>query len=705
MRLSHLAFPVVLVAFAVSSAAGEAGTELPEVVVKDSALPESPFLSPVEGAAIFSGKKASKMELKEIPVPPQNTYRQLFAKTPGLLVSEVANESFTSFSYRGLGDPHESFNLNILKDGLPINADPFGYPAVYYQPPLDSIESMQFVRGGSSLLYGPQVGGALNFISRRPTSQEANAFLTKQVLGSKSLWSSYNQVTASAGGVGVLGFFHRRQGDGFRDENSDFYVNNGSLKVAFDSGERTHWNIEFDLYDASHGEAGGLALNSAPGVLGFNENRWASTLNFDRLEIERYYPSIQMVSDLSESTKLEWRATGGYYRRASYRQDLGAAPAFGGVPLGTTNTVQVQEFRTITSDLRALHEYELGGEKHQFTGGFFFFLNDSPFRQEKGQSAFSRGGDLVKEVSRETIDASVFAENRFVLGRFSLTPGFRLENVHQEVDEETNAGSLVPLRSTDETNTVPLVSVGAAFDLGSHSEIYANFSQGYKPVTFQDSVPLSTGDLISTDIDEADSYSYEIGVRGSPLPALNFDASWFYYDFDNQFGRVGPVIQNTGRGRYSGVDLAFEADLLGAADEAFGAGMNGSFGKFSLYSNVSLLEAEFTEGSLDGKTPQYAPDYLLRVGAIYEFPKYAKLALLGTFVDEHFADDGNSAERFIPSYTVWDLTSEVQLYGDTVGVVAGIQNLFDEKYYSRIRSNGIDPASPRNFYAGLVVRF
>lgn len=35
----------------------------------------------------------------------------------------------------------------------------------------------------------------------------------------------------------------------------------------------------------------------------------------------------------------------------------------------------------------------------------------------------------------------------------------------------------------------------------------------------------------------------------------------------------------------------------------------------------------------------------------------------------------------------------------------GINNLLDEKYHSRVRSNGIDPAAPRNFHAGLRFEF
>ncbi|MDQ3115300.1 MAG: TonB-dependent receptor [Verrucomicrobiota bacterium] len=36
---------------------------------------------------------------------------------------------------------------------------------------------------------------------------------------------------------------------------------------------------------------------------------------------------------------------------------------------------------------------------------------------------------------------------------------------------------------------------------------------------------------------------------------------------------------------------------------------------------------------------------------------------------------------------------------------AGINNLFDEDYYSRITNSGIDPAAGRNYYGGFSVKF
>ncbi|MFY8215677.1 MAG: hypothetical protein ACOVMP_03665, partial [Chthoniobacterales bacterium] len=99
------------------------------------------------------------------------------------------------------------------------------------------------------------------------------------------------------------------------------------------------------------------------------------------------------------------------------------------------------------------------------------------------------------------------------------------------------------------------------------------------------------------------------------------------------------------------------------------------------------------------------PDYVYRVGLIYNWRDKLKLAFLGNFNGSSYADDTNTASRFIPAYDVWDLTIEAKVYRDNVSVIGGVNNIFDADYYSRIRPDGIDPAMPRNWYAGLKVEF
>ncbi|MBI4354429.1 MAG: TonB-dependent receptor, partial [Candidatus Omnitrophica bacterium] len=163
------------------------------------------------------------------------------------------------------------------------------------------------------------------------------------------------------------------------------------------------------------------------------------------------------------------------------------------------------------------------------------------------------------------------------------------------------------------------------------------------------------------------------------------------------------TIENVGDARYVGLEFAAETDLAALYDRAHGTALRDQVGSISPFVNFMLLDAKFTEGPNAYKTPQYAPQYTLRLGAQYALKDLLKLNLSSLFVDDHFADDAGTTNRTIPSYKVWDLTGEVKLYKDYVTLFGGINNLFDERYDARIRGDGIDPAPERNLYGGLRV--
>lgn len=664
-------------------------------------------LPDVVGTNIFAGKKTSVASVSDLPPVPTNNFRTLLHSLPGILVSEVSNESFSSLSYRGIGDPHESFNVMILRDGVPIQADPYGYPAAYYQPPAGQIDKLELTRGGGSLLYGPQPGAVVNFITRQPEFDTPLSFRTNQTFGEKRLYSTYNEVSGGDDSAAGMGFFHRRQFDGFRANNSDLSLNNAGVKAAFKLASATTVRMDVDIFQSDAGEPGGLALNSDSvlGVQGFNDNRWQNTLEHDRLRIERYAPTVRLESELSADSKLEAQLYGGQYRRNSRRQDLGGAPSFGGFALGETNTIQTQEFRTIGANVKVAQKYLLCEEEQNFTGGVSLYGVDSPFRQETGDSPIANSGSVTKLLGRKSAAISAYAENQFRLGDLKVVPGVRIENIYQSIDERANSSSSSEFfRDDSKWVTVPLFGLGVGYEVTKKTELYANISQSYKPVAYQDFVPLGPGDTISRDLDPGDAYTIEAGYRGGVGKSIDFDASLFRTDYDNQFGRVGTELQNVGRAVYQGLELGGSVGLLSAYSELSGAERSKDIGDFKLNLNATFLDSSFVNGPQDGLTPQYAPKYLIRPGISYERPDSFRVAFLATLQDNVFGDDANKAERFIPSFEVFDLLGEIVL-ADQARINFGVNNLFDEKYYSRIRGNGIDPAAPRNVYAGFTVMF
>lgn len=688
-------------------------TELPSMVVRGEAeyegVRQDPFLPPVAATEIYGGKKASVIDLDALPKVQANNYRQALTSTPGLLYSEETSP-LVSLGYRGMGEPHRIQFLQVLKDGIPIHADPYGYPEAYYTPPLDVVDRLEFVRGGASLLYGPQPGGALNYVTYRPRRDRAISARSYHTFGTDDLYSTYTAVDGTSGPWGYLGYYNHRQAEGFRTANSDYRLDGGHFKVVYDSGPDTEWLLAMDAYEEEHGEPGGLTFATGPGFVNYDVNRDQASRLHDRFRLRRYMPSLAMTHRFSEATEAVVKMWGGYYDRFSKRQRGGG---FGQMPSGAaanSNSIERQEFYSFGTDARVRHDYEIGSETQTLAAGVTYYRGDSPRTDRRGASPDAEEGTLLSESQRDVHAGSVFAENRFVIGDFSITPGLRLENVAQEVRVRIPNAAGGQLSEKGSTEFKPLVALSAAYVLPARSEIYASVAEGYRPTLFTESVVPGSGAVIRGDVESATSWMYEVGYRGQPNDWLNWDTSLFLVDLDNKYG--GTVtsggqteLRSVGRSLNFGWDVAFEVDLVGAAQALRGESGDPRDHRVSILGSLTLMDAEIHGGAQDGKEPQYAPDHLIRTGFVYRWKDRSKVALLGTFLSDHFATDDEDPTRKIPAYMTWDLTAELKVYRDWVSIVGGINNLFDEDYYARIRPDGIDPAYGRNYYAGIQFTF
>jgi len=670
-------------------------TVLKEVVVTGK-QDQGKVLPDVTGTKIYSGKKTSVINLQEVPAIINNNYRQALQKTPGLLLSEESTPLF-SVGYRGL-DPHRAQFTQILKDGIPIHADMFGYPEAYYTPPFQTIDHIDFIRGGAALMYGPQPGGALNFVTKDPYEHPPLSVTLENTAGSFDFFSHYTGLSAAQGPLGYYGYFHHRQAQGFRAHNSQYQLYYGGSKFQIKQDDGANWKMGFDAYGEEHGEPGGLTR------AGFDADPTKTTRLNDRFELNRYAGFLSFDKEFDPMASLEFKAFGGYYERLSWRQRTSGS-SFGTLPNGTTNDIESQEFLTGGAEARLRRSYEaFGSDENALTSGILYYHVTSPRLDKRGQTPDADDGDIRKDADRTINYVSLFAENLFKLGKFSVTPGARLESIWQSVKEKINLDkTTVPLADESDFDFVPLFGLGVAYEPTSVIDVYSNISQSYRPKIYTQAVPTGSGQVVNEDLKEGEAWQADFGMRSTPADYLFFDGSLFYMEFQDQIGTSGSTVENVGDARHYGVELATELDLFGWIDTLGKTDMAKELGSLNFFNNVMILDAKFMEGPNDDKTPQYAPDFIYRSGIEYNGHDKGKIRLAGTFVDDHFANDTNTTQFLVPSYKVWDLTGEIKVYKDAVKVFAGINNLFAEQYFARIRSDGIDPSAGRNYYGGMTL--
>jgi Fe(3+) dicitrate transport protein len=705
---------------------------------------EYPALPPVEGTRINAGKKTSFVKPEEFPTFAGNDYREALATTPGIVVSEEPQSPIINLGYRGLNSQRSEFT-QVLKDGVTIKNEQFGFPESHYTPILDAVERIEVIRTGAALQFGSQPGGAINFVMKMPWQSVPFHFTTRNVFGSYGYYRNFTEADGTIGRLGYYSYYDHRQQDGFREANSDYDLNAGSARLVWDVTNDSRFVLTLDAYDEEHGEPGGLRRREAenpPNSVFVEDDATASTRFFDRFRLERYYATLEYQKFFSEGTQLDIKAFGGYLTRWSKRQRGGG---FGTLPSGPdaqTNSIQLRSDYTEGVDARLRHDYNLFNNVSTFAGGIYFYHALQDRRDERGLTPDAEHGDLRNLNTGVTWNGAIFAENRFHFGRLSVVPGMRLEFLNQSLSEQVNVAKMdngEPLASQSDFNFVPLFELGLDYVLvegeplvvppapveGSKDaeskkvvtpvvgpvgpprvELYGTISQAYRPITYSELVPTGASSIVSGNLKEGEALQFEYGVRGKPFPYLNFDIGGFYFTFDDQVGEIilpngFTSTSNVGDARYIGFEAAGELDILALVN----GGAPSPYGNLRLYGNVTLLDAEFTSGPNSGNTPAYAPDYQVKTGAIYSYKETLKVALLGTLVADEFGDDGDSFEGFIPAYNVWDLTAEFKFWKGRAGVFVGIRNLFDEDYWGEVREEGIMTALPRNYYGGFEFFF
>jgi Fe(3+) dicitrate transport protein len=694
---------------------------LDSIIVTATVL--EPDLPDVVGTRIYAGKRASLTLLEDLPPIEGRNLRAAFSGIPGLLVSEVSNGSWASVSYRGLGEPHESWNLLTLQDGVPVSPDPYNYPAAYFTPPLEVIDRLEFVRGGAGLLYGPLPGGVLNYISRGLSDEPGVSAHVKAAGGSDSRWSVLGQAGWSGERLAMDVYGHQSEGDGSRAANSQFEQSTGRIRAGVHS-DIAKLTIAVDGYIGRFGEPGGLSLAR------YLADRRGVSTSRDEVYIRRLVPSMSFDWKINEASQVSARAYVSRYDRTSSRQ---AGGSFGQVtPAANVLIRQRQSFTTIGVDLRGRRDFSAFGGSHTLTLGTTATFSDAPVFVDKGRSNSDRES-LAGALARTDRDGEVyagFAELKLDLNWLTLTPGVRLERVSQSVREKLDlgVGSATggppgapngPLSARTNKQTVALWGLGAEASITPELKALANVSRGFKPKLFNDGVSFQAGVNAADTFESTYATQAEAGLAWDAKPWLRLEASGFFVRLEDQIGLLaGPLPAaapfgsvgvggarrvNVGTMENYGVDLVMHVDfvrpeggLLGTSDH-----------RVRLDASAQLLEGEFKSGPAKGFRPQYAPKSLVRVSVGYEHPSGGKANLLLTHIAKQNGSDNARPEFAIPASTVVDASAEWPLpYG--LSAFVNVNNLLDERYIARIRpggGGGIDPGLPRNFSAGLSWRY
>ena len=691
-------------ACATAADADQAPRHEPNIVVIGTRLQGKPekldhILPEVDGTKITVTKKTSTTKLDLIPTVIDNNQRELFARTPGLFVSEQPTPTQFNLSYRGLGNPQEAEYVLLLQDGLPISTDWIGFPTAYYMPLPQSLAEVQLIRGGSSLLYGPNPAPAVNLVSKRPAANQPFGAYTENVVGSDALLSSYNTVQGSAGNFSGRANFGYVRSDGQR-RNAHSRVLQGDVHLAYRPTAGNLWFVEFHQHDASSGDPGKLSYPQ------FLANQNQAPTRFNHNWVSRTSAVLGNESEFGDGWRVEAKLWVAWQTLQQRSAPAGPAPA--------TTTLVDEDFNSEGADVRFRKKW---GRGNALTFGTVLYHDDAPFRQWTSTDIKAGRGEISGtprlDQKRDAWYGAIFAENVFRLpGRWHIVPSLRVEHEKIRIDESVRPPNLVrPLIHQSASRTIPMFGLGAGFDFGRQNETYFSVSQGYRPVRFFD-VASPFSNVNPGGVPRASkSLSWEAGVHGTPLSGLFYDASLFWINFKNRIETIviSPVeseLQNSGDTRHRGFEGEVSYDLLAGRTDGL---------HLTPFGNVSLLDARFTKSNLAnrvGNRPAFAPRVTAKYGVTLRKDGRYSASLTGSSVSSQYFQDSNlpvgtpaSANLVpakVPAVTLLDFSADWQVTRN-IRLLGGISNLTNRKYYLRVFQNGIEPGERRKVYAGVAL--
>ncbi|ADB42831.1 TonB-dependent receptor [Spirosoma linguale] len=714
----------------------ESVQELQEVkVVASTGLHEREVLPEVGQNAIYAGKKTEVVNLGALDANLiTNNSRQVFSKTPGVMVWESEGSGMqVGVAVRGLS-PNRSWEFNVRQNGVDISSDPFGYPEAYYNPPMQAVDRIELIRGGASLQYGPQFGGLLNYVLKKPATDKPIAVESQQSVGSYGLFSTYNSVGGSAGRWQYFGYVDYRRADGWRD-NSRYSIFNGFASVSYLVSNRLKIGAEVSRAYSVNQQPGGLTDAQ------FAQNARQSARTRNWFNVPWTVPSVTVDYALSDRTRLNLKVHGLF----SERNQIGFVSAITNADVPNAGgqlanrTIDRDTYRNWGSELRLISQYNALGRQHTLSAGVKYF-NGFTDRRQQGKGDTGSDFNLTlqdaaypRALALRTTNVAAFAENLFRLSpRWTLTPGVRIEMLDNSVAGRYSFAANGIENQVDQSRSraFALFGVGTEYKLATFATFYGNYSQAYRPVTFGDLTPAALTDfVIDPNLQDARGYTIDAGFRGAYRKFLNFDLGAYYLSYDNRIGtltrldasnRPYQYRTNLGRSVSKGVEAYVEIDPVVAL-----AGRS-KVGYVSLFASLGFTDARYlnlptatvangqlVEGNLQDKQVENAPRFIGRFGLNYTYRTFTLTALLNR-VGSAYSDANNTETATanaqtgpIPAYQVMDLSASLRLAG-RYSFKAGINNLTDERYFTRRAGGypgpGILPADARNFYVTVGVK-
>jgi hemoglobin/transferrin/lactoferrin receptor protein len=704
-RLKPLALAVCLLSPALGAQAQEVVAQLKEVVVSGSRVEQSADELPVSidviDAETFEEKQVR--DIRDVARELPNVSVQRSPARFGLASGNTGRDQNAGFNIRGL----DGNRVLILVDGIRqprsyiFSANAFGRDYL----DVGLVQRMEVVRGSTSALYGSDgMAGLVHFITSDPDNflQGDKRFGGRISLGYDTEDQSKRIGTTLAGRISddlqwLLGANVSRaqelDNQGTNDsKNADRTKPNpqedenysllGKLVWTPGAGQRHALTLEhvdksseYELLTArAKPPLASTSVLSAESTTDMERSRatWDSRWQVDTAMADEVRAVLSYQDTHSREWAFEDRNTAAdRVRDTTYDE--------------TTWQSNLQGGKLLRMD---------GGAAQKITYGIDYVATDVVNEQDGVTPPAGETFPLKRFPDTRETSAALYAQDEFILGDFSVTPGVRFD--HYSIDASKKNFATDPESISGEATSPKLGVLWRATDQWS---VFGNYAHGFRAPNagqvnaFFENTTQGYKTIPNPDLKPEKSQTFELGLRGR-LDGVSFDLAAFtgrYKDFIQDTQKVsgsGTVADPT---VYQSINIG-EVEISGFEAKAdIRWGDTGQFAGGTLSTPITYGQTQGRDTKKDEPLDSVNPARLT-AGVRYDTPVWM-VRLDATHSEAKKQSDVESNTQFLPdAYTVYDLSGQWRMRKD-LRLTAGVYNLTDEKYWNWSDVRGVAATS------------
>ncbi len=680
---------------------------------------------------IYSGQKNVVLVLDSMNSnTAQSSMREELGRVPG---ANIAEAQYNGFPYNGIGlrgfSGMQSSNMDIRQNGYNITADVYGHPETYYSPPSEAVKEIDVISGESSLAFGPQFGGVINYVLKDPPTDKTIQLTTSQTGGSFGMFNSFTSIGGTFGKWSYIAWGQYQGIQGWRP-NSETQIGVGYAKLQYNANKDFSISVEYSIQRNIIRMAGGLDDQE------FARNPDTSTRPRNWMKNPASFAALTARWKITgKTTCIVQSVFNNSQRDLVWRNDdinIGQPDSI--TPAGTYAAREVEHWEAdnSTTEIRLLSNYNIGRKNQTFAAGlrlYAGYFNDD----DRGAGTTGLNFDMSMPGAGQTYGRAVwihdynvapYVENTFRIGKLSITPGLRYEYLTSSVtgyytnwDSMGTVPSLqVPVTGTF-TRYTPLAGIALQFATSKTTNIYANFAQAYDPLNYEDLYPGGVDEIINPNLHDVHGYNCDFGFRGNIKNFLAFDIGGFYVFYQGAIATevtdtIGNIEEtNIGNAVHKGIESYIDWNIVKTfADKS-------PIGYIDIFNSFSYDKANYISGPYSGNWVEDAPQYISRTGITYSLKNFSA-TLFMDYTSKQYSDANNTVNNtiylsqnaevgLIPSYRIYDFSASFKIKNYVLK--AGMDNLANTNYFTmrvtEYPGPGIMPGVGRSFYIGFSAIF